>query len=108
MTQQLLTPSDFCAEDARLHAARDYSILDSWIRRALTPVIPPIADGSTSSVVKEYVRCLDLCREVQQSVSARPPVANADGRWRIAEIGQGTSRTSFTGRLHLEAATPRR
>lgn len=67
----------------------DYAILDSWIRRALTHMIPPIADGNTNSVVKGYVAYVDCCRTARSRVSAPPPVADADGRWRIADIGQG-------------------
>ena len=40
----------------------DYGILDSWIRKALTHVIPTIIDGNVSSVVKGYERYLDCCR----------------------------------------------
>ena len=67
----------------------DYGILDSWIQRALTLVIPTITHGNVSSVVKGYVRYLDCCRELQRNVSAPPPVATANGRWHIADIGQG-------------------
>ena len=79
----------------------DYGILDSWIRHALTLVTPPIADGSTGSVVKGYVGYLEFCRELQRSISARPPVANADGRWRIAEIGQGLFEFARSGGVLL-------
>ena len=67
----------------------DYGILDSWIRGALTRVIPPITDGNTGSVVKGYVRYLDFCRELQRRVSSPPPVATTNGQWRIADVGQG-------------------
>ena len=67
----------------------DYGILDSWIRRALTHVIPTIIDGNVSSVVKGYERYLDCCRALQGNVSAAPPVATTNGRWHIADIGQG-------------------
>ena len=67
----------------------DYGILDSWIRRALTYVIPTIIDGNVSSVVKGYGRYLDCCRALQGNVSAPPPVATTNGRWRIADTGQG-------------------
>ena len=67
----------------------DYGILDSWIRKALVHVIPMITDGNASSVVKGYVSYLDFCRALQRNVSAPPPVATTNGRWRIADIGQG-------------------
>ncbi len=67
----------------------DYAILDSWIRRALVHVIPTITDGSPNSVVKGYVSYLDCCRVLQRNVTAPPPVATTNGRWRIADIGQG-------------------
>ena len=67
----------------------DYGILDSWIRRALVLVIPTIADGNASSVVKGYVSYLACCQALQRNVSAPPPAPAANGRWRIADIGQG-------------------
>ena len=67
----------------------DHAILDSWIRRALTHVIPAIADGNVSSVVKGYVAYIDWCQAAQGRVAEPPPVATAGGRWRIADIGQG-------------------
>ena len=79
----------------------DYGILDSWIRRALTHVMPPITDGNTRSVVKGYVRYLDFCRQVQQNISGRPPYADAYGRWRIAEIGQGLFEFARSGGVLL-------
>lgn len=66
-----------------------YAILDSWIRKALVHVIPEITDGNVGSVVKGYVAFLDCCRALQLRVAGPPPLATTDGRWRIADIGQG-------------------
>ena len=68
----------------------DYGILDRWwIREALVHVIPRMRDDNVSSVVKGYVSYLDCCRALQRNVSAPPPVATTNDRWRIADIGQG-------------------
>ena len=67
----------------------EYGILDSWIRRALVLALPPIADGSVSSVVKGYVGYVDYCRAIQRSIATPPPEATTNGRWHIADIGQG-------------------
>lgn len=82
-----------------------YGILDSRIRKALVHVIPEITDGSTGSVVRGYVGYLGCCRALQRKVAAPPPLATTDGRWRIADIGQGLFEFARSGGVVVPPAT---
>lgn len=83
----------------------EYAILDSWIRKALVHVIPEIRDGNTGSVVRGYVSYLGCCRALQRKVTAPPPLATTDGRWRVADIGQSLFEFARSGGVVIPPVT---
>ena len=64
----------------------NYAILDSWIRKSLEQVLPPIRDGDRNSMIRGYEAYLKVCSELQQDVSVPFPMTQS--QWRIADIGQ--------------------
>jgi len=64
----------------------NHAIIDSWIRRALEQVIPPIYDGHRNSMVRGYLAYLDVCSDLQQCVTGLLP--KAQDQWSLADIGQ--------------------
>ena len=64
----------------------NYAILDSWIRKSLEQVLPPIRDGDRNSMIRGYEAYLNVCSDLQRDVSV--PFFNTQDQWRIADIGQ--------------------
>ena len=64
----------------------NYAILDSWIRKSLEQVLPPIRDGDRNSMIRGYEAYVDVCSHLQWDVSV--PFSKTQNQWRIADIGQ--------------------
>ena len=63
-----------------------YAILDSWIRKSLEQVLPPIYDGNQNSMTTGYVAFLDICSTLQRD--AIDPFPEPQHQWRLADIAQ--------------------
>ena len=63
-----------------------YAILDSWIRKSLEQVLPPIYDGNRNSMIIGYEAYLNVCSDLQRDVCVLFP--KTKDQWRLADIGQ--------------------
>lgn len=65
----------------------EYGALDSWIRKATESIIGQIRDGDENSMVRGYLRFIDLCKRIQKlAVAQNPRNPETAGVWFIADI----------------------
>ena len=69
-----------------------YVALDRHIRRGLNRCLPSICDGrgkpERNSQARGYLKFLEVCRYLQDNVTAPAPLPDCNGRWRLADIQQ--------------------
>lgn len=75
----------YASKTLRFVCPRDYPALDQKLRKAINKtLLPTIYDGNINSMVRGYLRFLELCRKIKHQVSVPGP--RSAGEWFIADI----------------------